>query len=181
MEVRVKIEMLDLKDLNKEYDIYKYYTDAIRRDGIPYDIISKIAPIIEYEVNNILGQIVNFSILIDLDDSKNINTYIAYDCTKIWPLELSSCMEKFISSIALRVALTNISNLPRPNFLIIDEGWGKLDSENLNSVNLLLDYLKTQFDFIMVISHIDEMKDMVDNLIEIKKDKLGKSKILHII
>ena len=47
-------------------------------------------------------------------------------------LELTSGMEKFISSLAIRVALINVSNLPRPNFLAIDEGFGTLDSENLN-------------------------------------------------
>lgn len=176
-----KNEIKELSDASIEYDIYKYYVEAIRRDGIPYDIISKVVPIIEHEVNNILGQIVDFTIVIELDESKNINTFISYGDSKKWALELSSGMEKFISSIALRVALTNISNLPRPNFLIVDEGWGKLDSENLNSVHLLLEYLKTQFDFIMIISHIDEMKDMVDHSIEIKKDKLNKSKILHFI
>ena len=40
------------------------------------------------------------------------------------PLELSSGMERFISSLAIRVGLMNVSNLPRTNFLAIDEGWG---------------------------------------------------------
>jgi DNA repair exonuclease SbcCD ATPase subunit len=34
---------------------------------------------------------------------------------------------------------------------------------------MLFSYLKTQFDFVMVISHIDSMRDVVDNLVEIKK------------
>ena len=78
-------------------------------------------------------------------------------------------MEKFISSLAIRTDLVNISNLPRPNFLAIDEGFGVLDSDNLNSMYMLFDYLKSQFGFIMCISHIDAMRDIVDKLIEIKK------------
>ena len=58
-----------------------------------------------------------------------------------------------------------------PNFLVIDEGFGTLDSENLQSLFMLFTYLKTQFDFVMVISHIDSMRDVVDGLIEIKKEK----------
>lgn len=169
----------ELKETTKKYDSYKYYIDTIKRDGVPSDIISKILPTVESEVNDILHQIVDFSMLIDLDENKNINMYIVYDNDNYWPLELASGMEKFISSIALRVALTNISNLPRPNFLIIDEGWGKLDSDNLNSVSMLLDYLKTQFDLIIVISHIEQMRDVADSLIEIKKDKDGFSIIKH--
>jgi len=159
-----------LNDYSKKYDCYKLYLESIKRDGIPYNIISKIIPSIEVEINHILNQIVDFSIIINLDESKNINMYIVYDENNYWPLELSSGMERFISSIAIRVALTNISNLPRPNFLIIDEGWGSLDSENLNSVSMLMDYLKTQFEFILLISHIDQIRDVADTIIEIKRE-----------
>ena len=78
-------------------------------------------------------------------------------------------MEKFISSLAIRTSLINISNLPRPNFLAIDEGFGVLDSDNLNSMYQLFDYLKSQFGFVLCISHIDAMRDIMDKLIEIKK------------
>jgi DNA repair exonuclease SbcCD ATPase subunit len=85
-------------------------------------------------------------------------------------------MEKFISSLAIRTSLINITSLPRPNFLAIDEGFGVLDSENLNNMYLLFDYLKSQFGFVLCISHIDAMRDIVDSLIEIKKVS-GYSKI----
>jgi len=41
----------------------------------------------------------------------------------------------------------------------------------------LFSYLKTRFDFIWIISHLDEMRDMVDKHIEIKKEN-GFSKIV---
>ena len=87
-------------------------------------------------------------------------------------------MEKFVSSLAIRVALINVSNLPRPNFLAIDEGFGNLDSANLNSIFSLFDYLKLNFDFMIVISHIDLMKDATDNILEITQNK-GYSKVLY--
>jgi DNA repair exonuclease SbcCD ATPase subunit len=111
-------------------------------------------------------------------DGKNINTYIVYSEEKTWPLELTSGMEKFISSLAIRTALVNVSNLPRPNFLAIDEGLGNLDSENLNSLFMLFTFLKSQFDLLMIISHLDSVRDVVDNLIDIKK-VAGFSKITH--
>ena len=42
-------------------------------------------------------------------------------------IELSSGMERFISSLAIRIGLMNVSNLPQGNFLAIDEGWGTMD------------------------------------------------------
>ena len=71
--------------------------------------------------------------------------------------------------LAIRVALINVSNLPRPNFLAIDEGFGTLDSENLNSMESMFEYLKTEFDYIIIISHIESLKDITDNLIEINR------------
>jgi DNA repair exonuclease SbcCD ATPase subunit/predicted MPP superfamily phosphohydrolase len=157
-----------LKTLEQQYQAYEYYQKAVNRDGVPYHLISKALPQIESEINNILNQIVDFTMVMDTD-GKNINAYIVYDDDNYWPLELTSGMEKFISSLAIRTSLINVSNLPRPNFLAIDEGFGVLDSDNLNSMYMLFDYLKSQFGFIMCISHIDAMRDIVDKLVEIKK------------
>lgn len=159
-------EVKKLEETNKLYD---YYLDAVKRDGISYELISKTLPSIEGEINNILGQIVEFSMNLQMD-GKNVNAYINYGDERKWPLEMCSGMEKFISGLAIRVALINICNLPRPNFLVIDEGFGTLDSENLQSLFMAFAYLKTQFEFVIVISHIDSMRDVVDTLMEIKKD-----------
>ena len=69
------------------------------------------------------------------------------------------------------MALINVSNLPRSNFLAIDEGWGTMDSDNLHSVYKLFQYLKSQFQFTLIVSHIDSMRDAVDTLLEVKKEK----------
>ena len=158
-----------VEELEGKYAAYQYYMDAIKRDGIPYELITKALPTIEGAVNDILAQIVDFSMVLEMD-GKNVNCYIVYDDDNIWPLELSSGMERFISSLAMRVGLINVSNLPAANFLAIDEGWGTMDSDNLNSVYNLFQYLKTQFQFTMIVSHIDSMRDAVDTLLEIKKE-----------
>lgn len=167
-----------LKELEQQYKFYQYYLEAVNRDGVPYDLITTSVPFIEQEINNILTQLVDFNLMLEMD-GKNINCYIVYEQDNFWPIELTSGMEKFISSLAIRTALINISSLPRPNFLAIDEGFGTLDSDNLNSMFNLFDYLKTQFAFMLVISHIDSMRDVVDSLIEITKP-MGNSKIYYV-
>ena len=147
---------------------YELYLDAVKRDGISYELISKTIPSIESEVNNILSQIVDFGMQLEMD-GKHIYSKITYE-DRHWPLEMCSGMERFISSIAMRVALINVSSLPRSNFLVIDEGWGSLDGDNISSVFNLFTYLKGQFEFILVISHLDVMRDMVDEIIEIQKE-----------
>ncbi len=158
-----------VEELEGKYSAYQYYMDAIKRDGIPYELISKALPTIEGAVNDILAQIVDFSMILEMD-GKNVNCFIVYDDDNVWPLELSSGMERFISSLAMRVGLINVSNLPAANFLAIDEGWGTMDSDNLNSVYNLFQFLKSQFQFTMIVSHIDSMRDAVDTLLEIKKE-----------
>ena len=159
-----------VEELEDKYQAYEYYLDSVKRDGVPYELISKSLPTIEGAVNEILAQIVDFSIIFEMD-GKNINNYIVYDDDRVWPLELSSGMEKFLSSLSMRVGLMSVSNLPMCNFLAIDEGWGTMDSDNLNSVYNLFQYLKTQFQFTLIVSHIDTMRDAVDTLLEIKKEE----------
>lgn len=161
-------KLRDAEELEATYEAYEHYLLAIGRDGIPYKLISEILPTVENSVNNILSQMVDFTLVLEVD-GKNINGRIVYDDDRKWPLELASGMEKFITGLAIRVSLMSISNLPKSNFLIIDEGLSVLDSENLTSMFTLFNMLKNEFDFIILISHLDIVRDIADNLIEISR------------
>lgn len=169
--------MATVKEMELNFKAYDLYSKCINRDGIPYDLITSTIPSLQEEVNDILSQMVDFNVIFNLD-GKNVNAYIAYDDTKYWPVELCSGMEKFITSLAIRCALVNVSNLPRPTFLAIDEGFGVLDADNISSLGYLFDYLKQKFEFVLIVSHIDSMKDAVDYSIDIIKEN-GFSKITH--
>jgi DNA repair exonuclease SbcCD ATPase subunit len=158
-----------MEDLEQQVQAYTFYVEAVKRNGIPYELISKVLPSIQAEINNILSQIAEFTIVLEVD-GKNINGKMVYSDNKYWPLEMASGMERFISSLAIRVALITISNLPKPNFLIIDEGIGTLSAENLPNMHTLFSILKNQFDFIIIISHLEAVRDMVDSLMEISLD-----------
>lgn len=185
-DVNVKIEMLKnqvkqltdsiigYKKLEKEYEAYNFYIKSVNRDGIPFMVICNTVPEVEKEVNNILSQIAEFHLSIETD-GKNITPYIVYDDRR-WPIEMASGFEKFASSLAIRVALVNISNLPKINGIIIDEGFGVIDANNIPSIQTLFSFFKTVFDFIIIISHLDVLRDMVDHQIEIKKEN-GFSKV----
>lgn len=178
-EVNYKVSEANLTkviELEDSYHAYKLYTELVCRDGIPYNIIKNTIPEIEKEINNILQQMVDFTVRLETD-GKNIITNIVYD-DKIWPLEMSSGIERFLSGIAIRVALINISNLPRPNIFCVDEGFGCADSNHLCQMGSLFNYLKQQFDFIWIISHLDQLRDMVDIHLEITKHN-GFSNIYH--
>jgi DNA repair exonuclease SbcCD ATPase subunit len=177
---RQKDDMLktikDAEELETTYNAYETYLVTIGRDGLPYDLITRIIPTLQTEVNDILNQIVDFTVTMEVD-GKNINGKIVYEDSRTWPLELASGMEKFVTSLAIRVGLMSVSNLPKSNFLIIDEGLGVLDADNLSSMGMLFNILKTQFEFIILISHLDVVRDIADNLIEISRSD-GYSKMI---
>lgn len=162
------------KKTEQEFKVYEIYSQAVCRDGIPFHVITMTVPEIEREVNSILSQITEFTAKFETD-GKNVIPYIVYDDKK-WLMSLTSGMERFTLSLAIRVALINISNLPRPNFLVIDEGFGVLDAENLATMQSLFSFLKSNFEFIMIVSHLEALRDMVDKQMEITKDN-GFSKV----
>ncbi len=95
-------------------------------------------------------------IYIDYGDSKRI-------------IEVGSGMEKMIASVAIRVALINVSSLPKTDMFILDEAFGPLDPSNVESCNRLLTSLKRYFKTIIVITHVEGVKDVADHIIEVTK------------
>ena len=86
-------------------------------------------------------------------------------------------MEKTITALTILSALSNIRLLPTCNLFVIDEGFGTLDSENINHMNMLLGYLKSKFESVLIISHIESMQDITNNVININKNEKGYSSI----
>ena len=166
--IKLDSDIKILEKLEKQRDSYNLYLRSISRNGIPKILINSTIPKIINEVNSILSPLVDFTLDISIED-KTIDTNIVYDDEK-WPLDLASGMEKFISSLTLRCAISNICNLPKCNFLVIDEGFGQLDNDHMTSIGSLFNYLKNQFDFIVIISHLDIMRDLVDNQLDVKKE-----------
>ena len=179
----IEQKMFDIKELvNKIYElneknkVYEILQSCLHKDGIPSSIIKTIIPHINTEIRNVLSNIVNFDISLEIDDeSGDLMIYI--NDTSKRKITLGSGMEKTITSIAIRAALTNVSLLPKSSVFVIDEGFSALDAENLNSINLLLGYLKDKFKTVFIVSHIDWMTDIMDHTINIEKNNKNYSKI----
>jgi DNA repair exonuclease SbcCD ATPase subunit len=156
-------------EYKKQYRIYELYLQSMSREGIPYKIVETVLPVIENEVNQILNQTVDFTVRLEATDEKYIHGYIVYSEDKYWPIELTSGMERFVISLAFRAALSEITTLPKTNFLAIDEGFGVLDKKNIMTMEKLFNYFKERYGFIIIVSHIELMKDFVDKSIGISK------------
>jgi DNA repair exonuclease SbcCD ATPase subunit len=159
----------EFEKLHKSLKVYDAILQAVSNKGIPLQLINVMLPAINEEITKILQGVVNFTAELETDlDSNSMDIYINYgDSRRI--IELASGMEKMISSLAIRVALINVSSMSKTSALIIDEGFGTLDELNLEACSRLLQSLKKWFRNIFVISHVDMIKDSVDHTLEITK------------
>jgi len=168
-EGSLQVGQAEHKELRKKWRVYETLLSAYSKKGLPSQILDKLLPAINQEIDEILSGVVDFTVQLEIDSETNaLEIYIDYgDSRRI--IELGSGMEKMISSIAIRVALTRITSLPKPDFIIIDEGFGALDESQIVACNDLIKSLKRIYRFILVISHVDSIKDSVDQVIEITR------------
>lgn len=175
----------DFDDKSTKTNLYQLYVQVMNYNGLPYEMLKTYLPLIESDVNQILHSMVNFNIEFmfydeeHLEEQKNkqlksnmgsIDVNICYQDMKPYTVQLASGFERFIISLAIRMTLCQISLTAKPNFLIIDEGWSCLDSENLNNVGTIMDYIKTQYEHIIIISHLEELKNQADYVVNIEKN-----------
>jgi exonuclease SbcC len=161
-----------------ELKLQKALTDAFSKTGVPSLVLKTQLPAINNELQKLLMSIQDFSVSLDLDLGSNSMDVFIEDVTGKREIELGSGAEKMITSLALRVALLNLSALPKPDILIIDEGFGSLDDENLQKCMEFLDVLKAYFKSVIIVTHVSPLKEVTDQLIEIIRDG-HRSKVQH--
>lgn len=173
---QTKREKEEFEIRSHKHKSLKLLSKSLSKNGIPLNIVRKKLPQINAELSSILQPIAGFTLELESEEESNdLEIYLNYgDSRRI--IECGSGMEKLLSSIALRASLINISNLPRPDIFIVDEGFGALEGKNLESCVQLLREITKYFKSILVISHVDTIKDAVDNIIEID----GKGRDSHV-
>ncbi len=86
--------------------------------------------------------------------------------------------ETFIVSLALALGLASLtSRRIRIDSLFLDEGFGSLDEEALNTALQTLAELRRDGKLIGVISHVEALKDSIPTKIEIRRERAGRSTI----
>ena len=158
----------ELAELREEYSAYDLFMRCMHSSGISYDIIKKKLPAINEEIAKVLANIVNFEAFFE-DDGRKLNVYIKHPSHEPRPIEMGSGAEKTIASMAIRLALLHVSNLPKANIFVLDEPGTALDAENMDGFVRILDMVKSYFKTVILISHLDALKDCVDHVINVEK------------
>lgn len=162
----VKDKKEELSELRFEYETLDKYRDAMHSNGIPFEIIKRKLSIINEEISEIISGFFDFDIFFEHDDG-DLDIYISHQDEDPRPIELGSGAEKTVASIVIRMALLNVSATPKGDVFILDEPATELDSDNLQSFVNILDLIKSQFRVVILISHLESLKDCVDDVLTI--------------
>lgn len=159
-----------LQELHENFVVYSSIQEAFSKTGIPAMILKTQLPTINEELERILMGVTDFKIVLENDVASNAMDVYLEDSHSRRIVELGSGMEKTIASLAIRVALINISSIPRSDIFIVDEGFTALDEENMQSCLEMLNMLRSYFKSVLIISHEPAIKEVADRILEVKND-----------
>lgn len=157
-----------------EASLWNEYVKVTHYTGLPLTRLERGLPLLENAVNHALSQLVPYRIAIHLvpggKTGGSLNLEIVPEHGLPYPADLGCGLERFTISLAFRVALRQLPGVPRPDFLIIDEGWSCLDRDKLAEIGPLLVWLASRFRLVYVISHLDALQQEMNTRLEITRE-----------
>jgi len=160
----------ELNEIREEYAAFDLFMRCTHSNGIAYDIIKKRLPVINAEVAKVLSNIVDFDVFFQ-ESGRKLDILIKHPKHEPRPIEMGSGAEKTVAAMAIRLALLSVSSLPKGNIFILDEPGTSLDADNMEGFIRILQLIKMYFKTVILISHVDSLKDIVD--VEISIDKIN--------
>ena len=182
------------KGLNARLDEIKQQVARLRvlerafgKDGVPALLIEQALPEIETQANELLdrltdgGMSVRFATQKDYkdknrDDKKETLDILISDSAGTREYELFSGGEAFRVNFAIRLALSQVLAKragARLQMLVIDEGFGSQDSEGRQRLVEAINQVQHDFARVLVITHLEELKDAFPARIEVEKTASG--------
>ncbi len=170
--------------LTSDLELYEALREACSKRGVPAMIIETAVPELERSANELLGQMTDGRMHVRIETQKEIKTGELREALDILisdelgtrPYELYSGGEAFRVNFALRIGLSRL--LARRagaqlRSLFIDEGFGTQDARGREQLVAAINTIQDDFDRILVITHIDELKDAFPARIEVTKTPQG--------
>jgi len=183
-----KVVMLEEKEsLNEKIADLKTLERAFGKDGIPALLIEQALPDIEAHANEILdrlsagGMSVKFETQREFkdkkrDDRRETLDILIRDSSGERPYEMFSGGEAFRVNFAIRLALSRVLAHragARLQTLVIDEGFGSQDADGRQRLVEAINLVGAEFEKILVITHLEELKDAFPARIEVTKTPGG--------
>ncbi len=166
---------------------YKQLERAFGKDGVPALLIEQALPQIEAKANEILDRLTMGDMSVRFvtqaaykdkrrDDRRETLEIQISDNAGIRDYEMFSGGEAFRVNFAIRLALSEILAQragARLQTLVIDEGFGSHDAQGRQRLIEAINLVRQDFAKILVITHIDELKEAFPNRIEVETTSRG--------
>lgn len=153
--------------------IFEIYSRIVGKNGITKLIMKNVIPLLNSELERLLIDSANFKLLVDINSKQEVDFILQREDENgqeiSYLLTEGSGFEKTIGSLALRMVLSRVSLLPKPNIVVLDEVLGKVSNDNLELVGNFFQKCSEMFENIFLITHNPTVRDWATNIIEIEK------------
>ncbi len=192
-----KVNVLDdLKKRHKTFELeregfaqqigqHKQLERAFGKDGVPALLIEQALPQIEAKANEILERLSDGNMSVRFQTQRELKTredlketldIVISDSAGTRDYEMFSGGEAFRVNFAIRLALSEVLSQragARLQTLVIDEGFGSQDALGRQRLIEAINTVKSDFAKILVITHIESLKDAFPTRIEVEKTPRG--------
>jgi exonuclease SbcC len=175
------------EDLARQAGLYRQLEKAFSKDGVPALLIEQALPQIEAKANEVLDRLSGGSMAVRFVTQSAYKDKRREDLRETLDIQISdgaggrdyemfSGGEAFRVNFAVRLALSEVLAQragARLQTLVIDEGFGSQDAQGRQRLIEAINLVRQDFAKILVITHIDELKDAFPNRIEVEKSASG--------
>jgi len=184
LELKKKEKEGQLTRVSKEETIYRELARAFGKGGVQALLIDAALPEIEIEANRLLTRMTDNRMHVKFEtqrETKKGTVQETLDITisdelGIRNYEMFSGGEAFRINFAIRIGLSRLlakrAGAPLPT-LIIDEGFGTQDNTGMEKLQEAIKSIQDDFEKILVITHMDELKDAFPTRIDVTKTAEG--------
>ena len=188
-DLRRRKEKLEAErgELGLQIGRYKSLERAFGKDGVPALLIEQALPEIELKANEILGRLSGDSMRVHFKTQAEYKDEKRKDLRETLEIQVSdgagerdyemfSGGEAFRVNFAIRLALSEVlagRKGARLQMLVVDEGFGSQDSLGRDRLIQAINAVKADFAKILVITHLEELKDAFPTRIEVEKTETG--------
>jgi exonuclease SbcC len=187
LKLRLKEITLQREEQGRLVSQYKLLDRAFGKDGVPALLIEQALPEIETRANELLERLSEGNMSVRFvtqsafkdkkrDDLKETLDILISDGSGARDYELYSGGEAFRVNFAIRLALSELLAQragARLQTLVIDEGFGSQDALGRQHLIEAINMVRQDFAKVLVISHLDELKEAFPNRIEVEKTEGG--------
>jgi exonuclease SbcC len=174
----------ELESARRGVSIFEELREAFGKRGVPTMVIETAVPEVEREANRLLGEMSGGRMRLRMETQRETKTGDPRDTLEIKisdelgtrAYEMFSGGEAFRINFAIRIALSKLlarragSQL---RALFIDEGFGTQDAAGRERLISAIQSVQNDFDRILVITHLDELRDAFPARIEVTKTAAG--------